>query len=508
METASTRATQEQPHPRPESAPLPLTTSKASLFLAFGTGHSYVFYVDGKSKRAGSESGQLCEGECKKDGRGLIGEENEVKKKWAQGFEESSGWSCQQFEKHGKPLGWMARLTLNAKNCPEISEPIQHLQRFFRNCGAAWEGDAEAYFFTAGVGVLVLHLSLPEGSAKTQESIKALRDPDKIKEIKESRVKIVRACTERYTVCMTEKIESAKPGQLKKWFGTPEVILKRFKEADQNHQKFPEGSLYPLFFIDEATYCVRTKEILGKVAGSKRIRASQSDQARVSYTRSEIYVDWTEALVRGHTDANCTDIENNFIVATASWYALVLMDDLASIYLLEAFAGLVSGRYYSTADEASARGLAYMDVANAAHPIRWTIRRKDLFLLEAIHRNWSSERWWKNIEERMKLLSLHYDRLEGERKERDSKRLTFAAVFLTCVTLMSAVADLVALAVNDVKSVSARDALGHLKEPDVAFAVLIPTVVGAILFLWFWVSRLLSRARRLPSESLKAGGQV
>jgi hypothetical protein len=89
-----------------------------------------------------------------------------------------------------------------------------------------------------------------------------------------------------------------------------------------------------------------------------------------------------------------------------------------------------------------------MDVANAAHPIRWTFERKDLFLLETIHKNWSSDRWWRNIEERTKLLSLHYDSLEDERAERDGKRLANIALALTCVTIASAVADLINLWTN------------------------------------------------------------
>jgi hypothetical protein len=69
--------------------------------------------------------------------------------------------------------------------------------------------------------------------------------------------------------------------------------------------------------------------------------------------------------------------------------------------------------------------------------------------VETIHRNWSSDRWRENIEERMKLLVLHYrnledklQRMEDERRESSTRTLAFIAVLLTTFTLASVIADL------------------------------------------------------------------
>jgi hypothetical protein len=134
-----------------------------------------------------------------------------------------------------------------------------------------------------------------------------------------------------------------------------------------------------------------------------------------------------------------------------------------------------------------------MDVANAAHPIRWTFERKDLFLLETIHKNWSSDRWWRNIEERTKLLSLHYDSLEDERAERDGKRLANIALALTCVTIASAVADLINLWTNP-----------NPAPLQYILLALIPVAVGFLLLLWVLLAGTMAsiagRAHRVGGE--------
>jgi len=112
-----------------------------------------------------------------------------------------------------------------------------------------------------------------------------------------------------------------------------------------------------------------------------------------------------------------------------------------------------------------------------------------VFLLETIHRNWSSERWRENIEERMKLLSLHYETLEDERNERSGRNLALVAISLAVFTLASAIADLIAL-----------------KEKRRLYfwlGLAIPLIIGAFLFWAFWLKPKL-RSRNNGNKRLKA----
>jgi hypothetical protein len=180
-------------------------------------------------------------------------------------------------------------------------------------------------------------------------------------------------------------------------------------------------------------------------------------------------------------------IEDNFTIALASWFALILMDNNSSLFIFEAFAGMVTDKPQASAEAVHRRSMAYINVSDASLSIRWTTQRKDLFLLETIHRNWSSERWRKNIEERMKLLGLHYNRLEDEFAERSGRRIAQVGILLTLVTVASAIADVITL-VNNQDQDYWFSFRYPLKDVDVYLSLpfLVVGVFGMLCVIGYW----------------------
>lgn len=447
----------------------------ASLLIAFGVGQSYIFHVDKdvRKKKVGAEARN----------------KSRAMERWEAIFKNNDGWSCEQIDNFGKPLGWMVKFTVNEINCPELKDTISHLwdicekAPFFAKRGSieAERGNIETFFFTTGVGVLVLRVELPTGSDNTLKSLEAFRNKDDRRWIKADAQQIIKKCAELYTACLNDAEKDERY-----FFKKPEWTLKRFKEVDREDWDAKDDIyFYPLLFVDNVTYEERIKDILSQVAGSDEQRNRQSDEARVSYERAQVYVDWNEALIRSHTKDKQGQIETDFLIAMASWFALVLMSRLSTIYLFEAFVGIVMKRPQPTANAVHLRNMAYNDVADAALPIRWTDARKDLYLLETIHRNWSSDRWRRDIEERMKLLTLHYERLENEQKERFNIRLTVVGTILTISTLASAAASVIDLAYNDADK-PVRHFLGWpLNKIDIYVSLAIPVLVGLLLIIGF-----------------------
>ncbi len=465
MECMTAPLTEPRPAPR-EEASTPQAPSEVTLFIGFGIGNSYIFYV----------------GDDARDGAQADSEKKVTQKYWEEVFagQNQEWWSCEQFKNYDKPLGWA--VTLNVEGC--ASEKLAAAREKFLESLAtnhqaeAVAGSLKAVFFTPGVAVLSARLL-----AADRLSYEALK-----KEPDEARRNMLAACRDLYNDCLKNAIKRnaearGQDGEEKK---PPEWTLELFDAVDKTHWGPPTGSAYPVYFYDKTTYAKTTEALLSQAAGTDAVRMRQADDARVSYSGSEVYVDWSETFVRAHGGGAAADaeqaatvreeIETAFTIGMASWFALYLMNKLASIYLLQTFVHTNADGEQSMTDAIHKKSMAYMDVANAAHPIRWTDRRRDLYLLETIHRNWSSDRWWKNIEQRMALLSLHYKRLEDQRRqladeqrreadeqrrvaeeqrrtveeqrqeverrqEANTRRLTHVATALACGTFVSIVAD-------------------------------------------------------------------
>ena len=437
-----------------ENAALP--RSETTVFTAFGIGKSYVFYVEKESR--------LQRDKC-----------------WAEVFENKNGvWEFGLLKGYNKPLGEIVTLKLEA--CSEAQTAIEGLKKAFAESFPTVKCDkVEAFLFTTGVGVLAMRITTSKGadSEKLYDELPKIGEEDNISQ---KRIPLIQVCQQLYLNVMNQSINhKCETGKLQ-W------SLYHLAQVDRSGEKTIKKYSYPLFYVDAVTYGNRTQCILQQVASSQR-RYIQSNEARVSYRGSEVYVDWSEALVRDGEN-NRDLIEKNFIIGFASWCALLLMNINSSVFLLDAFAGMYSKRDQDDAGDVHHRTMAYKDVADAILPIRWTTSRRDLFLLETIHHNWSSERVRQNVDERMKLLALHYTRLDdksreqfNQKREDSNRRLSIIAVTLTVVAFVSAIADVTNLwaAYNQTRSLLASIAF------HVSLALLVLTVSAILALFIGWL---------------------
>lgn len=413
--------------PAPTDSQKPATYCKTTMFTAFPIGKSYLFFVEKESRK-------------------------QVEKCWEQVFEdETPVWKFGRLGGFDKPLG--ETVSLNVYACEKAHPHIEALAKAFAKYSTVLETtDIEATFFTTGVAVLITRLhSKPEDGENLQ---KMLQDNQERENLRQIRLRIIDVCQKLYQEVMLKSEGDQRQRGVLHW------SLYNFKEVDPTDWEPDVSFSYPLFFVDGNTYETRTEEILDQVV-TRRRRHIQSHEARISYEGSEVYVDWSAALV-SDGEQHRTLIENNFIIGFASWFALVLMNRHSSFFSFEAFAGMFSKRKEPTTEAVHRRNMAYKIVADATLPIRWTSKRRDLFLLETIHRNWSSERIWRDIDERMKLLDLHHNRLEDKRREQFhqkreefnhkreqfSLKLAILGVILTSFAFISAIADVTNLTGN------------------------------------------------------------
>jgi hypothetical protein len=403
------------PATNPQSAP---TGSECTTLLtAFELGKSHLFYVPAKGS-------------------------NDPAVFWQQVFG-NKGWSFNDLDGYHKPLGETVRLNLDAESCPTAQPAITEVaDALERELGATLDTRfIKAFFFSAGVGVLMMRVTTTDCPSLFER----IQDREAQTQLREKRKNLVEVCRVAFLDALEKAYEKSQTLKFARPAYKPEWYLYKLEQVDRKNSENRASFSYSIFFVESGTYKEKTKSILDQVAGSRRQWITQSDAARVSYKGSEVYVDWSVALVN-HPSNSRDPIELNFVIAFASWFALAQMNKNTSVFLFDAFVGMSGGRQQVTAEAIHQRNMAYKDVADASIPVRWTTRRRDLFLLEAIHRNWSSERIRQNVEERMKLLTLHYKRLDDERREAFGLKIAIFGVGLTLFALISAIADLVALA--------------------------------------------------------------
>lgn len=398
------------PAPKPELA-------AATLLITFGVGRSYLFNADRKSDRKPNE-------------------------RWRDLFPANHGWSFDRFDEYQKPLGESVAFTFNDETHDGAGKRIKQLKQACENdlLSDLDENNIRIYFFTAGVAVVVVRLT-PTNAGDMLAFIERIQERDQRKAIRECVMEIGKLCMSEYF-----KVLSSAEAD-KRSFSTKGWSLGRIREAELKDSEISKPNFYPLFYLPEGSYNDRTTSILEPVSSTLR-REQQSETAKVPYEGAEVYVDWSEGLITNlgidpaAIENNRTKIENNFIIALACWETLILMDQNSAVFLLDTYADMVANQQRSNATAVHEKNMAYKGVSDAWLPIRWTTKRRDLFLLETIHRNWSSKRWRDNIEERMKLIDRHYNRLEDDQKERAARRFAIAAFVLTLFTLSSAIADI------------------------------------------------------------------
>jgi hypothetical protein len=613
--TAPTTAATPTETPAADSA-AEITPPLLTLFTAFGTAPSYLFYVKEKGERADKK---LCANDTES--------QSPSERYWEQIFDKNSGWDSAPLRRYAKPLGERVRFvvssspgdTSNLKNlegwlkdrfldscrgldrvrdkplleewlaeragtppdpsnrkkravwtrlkkwwcrkeferCRQNLEEVRALREAVEGAGIAYAEKlkvslerVEVTFFTPGVAVLILRFKPGCGYKHKQFIDDYFKDGTFEEIVGEDKCInrwdhiIIKSCKTLYKNLMADAAaRSAKRFNKLKWTLTP-------FEPGSHRTRDPSSEFrYPLSFLSEADYDARIEDILAPLArlkekdkpggpvesredrtGGDQVQPPdwlqqildrvdslveglgsqyerQSSEARVPYRHAEVYVDWSESLVkvRPRSDGEAGDkprfvseedrlgIETNFVVALASWLALFFMNKNSSFFLFEAFLGMVTDKPQSTANTVHERNMAYKDVADASLPIRWTTGRKDLYLLEAIHHNWSSERWRRTIEERMKLLNLHYERLEEEQKGESARRISLFGFILTVAAMASAAAGVIALLYNDTDTFSNPQVLGYkLREIDIYISLMVPIALSFIFFvgLWLWTRQI------------------
>lgn len=484
------------------SAPLGLHSPAMSLLVAFDVERGYIFRSPTdwtQPVRRGREEAE--------DPRVTTLDA------WREIFQGHDEWDTRQLsteEFFSKPLGWMATLTIDPESCPELSEALQSLDEKVRGEIPGVSNEAvlgiRAVVFPIGIGVLIIRIQLPDG---VEDLASLVTDLPGI--IKDERTSIIQEVSERYR----ERMEVA----VSKRAGGGRPLVRRYEAVDRRRVE-PAGSDYKVLFVDEAAYKKRTDQI-AQITGTKNRDNSEQE---VFYRGANIYVGWVEALARGLTSKSVEHIEDVFIIALASWYALIVMNFLVSLCTLDAFESMATTRTRFLAREkkrSHARRLAYMETANAAHPVRWTMREANLRLLEAIHKSWSSRQWWETVEERSNLLAVHYEQLEGEANERRNLGLVVFGTSIAGVTLGSAIADVIGLFPDKARYVGLHFASisSGLKEVFDNFgfvlAVLLPVMAGMLIagiLLWpleyltaFLASRKAASRSRVTSYRVSPG---
>jgi hypothetical protein len=416
----------------------PVNFPTASVIIGFDIGRTFIF----------------CD--PSKDG---------VLERWKQVFASQPGWEHDQFEGYKKPLGWIAKLSMN--KCANLDpEKIRKLVTAFQNSFAATLNpeSIQALLFSPGVGVLRMEISFAV-SEDVARRLEDLSDPKHRDPIRPLINDTIEAAVKSYTSCLDGECEQA---QAKK----EESRISPFTAVDR--QKHGHPVFFVLSFVNRSTFKVRSHRIRDLVAVSDEQSRIYNERASVGYEGAELFIDWSEALVTGDSEHLKRKIENNFIIAMASWSALALMDRHSSKDLFHVFAQTVKAAKLRLASDVYIKSMAYQDVSDAVLPTRWTVNSSDLHLLEAIHRNWSSERIQQVIGDRMSALSLHYARLQNEQKERLNTRLTMFGIIVAISTLASAAASVINLAHAN-------------KRFDIYLSLAIPLLVGLVFVcIWLW----------------------
>lgn len=383
--------------------------SETSVIIGFDIGRTFIFY---------DPSDQLSQN-------------------WASIFDRQPGWKFDQFDDYKKPLGWIAKLSM--QHCANLDvSKVTELTDAFKKLGAQLKPETmETIFFAPGVGVLSFQLAFETGEVSWR--LNDLGKKDKRKPIRPLLEDLIEAAVNHYTGLLDRKPS----------------LIKSFKAVDRGKCGYPVFFL--LSFVDQRTFYERARCIRDWLASTDEQRGIFDERARVGYEGATVFIDWSEALVTGNTANQKKQIETNFIIAMASWSSLSLMERHSA---KDSFTALAQAAGANTeplsVNEVYIRSMAYRDVSDASRPIRWTTNSTDLHLLEAIHRNWSSDRLREVIGERMQAVSVHLQRIQEElqrgqdeqrelfrgRQEVLNQRLTVFAVIVALSALASAGADL------------------------------------------------------------------
>lgn len=380
-----------------------------------------------------------------------------IRQQWDAVFTGKEGWSTDQFPaNYVKPLGWISRLTPDPATVRDVLD-----RNVWIDPGTA---ELQFIFFTIGIGVFALRADLAGDPIQAIQRFRADRDS-----IRRWFAPVLNSGAAAFREVFGKASELQKSRRA--IYKLPYVDTGRDNEI--RDARYP----YPLYFISEQAQYDQLRTADLNHAGRDPREADHGYSHDGNTAR--LHVGWAEGYANGDWPALREAIEDNFLIALASWYSLVLMNRMVSRYLIRTFAELAQRQHHSRKEESRAIRLTYMDTASASHPIRWTTRQRDLLLLERIHQVWSSDKLWKNVEERTELLSVHHDQLEAEANERRNRWFTGFGIVIACLTLASAAADVLSL-IPDRSSASWLKAYGV----HVSIALPLALLAGLAIFIF------------------------
>lgn len=399
--------------------PAAKTVTKVSLLVAFDIGQTFVF-----------KSTQSSNDDVATEWGGVFGGDHEHAKDWC----------TAQWEDFSKPMGWIATWRYfggSAKS--ELQSAMDQLRRSVPGTIEEEDTDAlRAIIFPNGIGVFILRIRpKPTWDIPTIEAF--LEDETVRVQRRRAFCDIIKWAAE----CYLGYMHAARP-----LLENGARAVTAIGAIERKHGAQRAAYAYPIYFLDEPRY--------------KEWRRTQADSA-TPFGDTELSLTWGLCGVKlGATDHRF-DLERDFAIGLAGWYALAVMTNRSTLYIRDALHALSSNKANPTAANARIIRLAYTEAASQALPIQWTSRESDLFLLEAIHECWISERWWRIVEQKTNLLAAHWEQEAGASNDRWNRKITAFGVAIAFITLSSAVADFIQLTVEppgiDSKNLNGLDRL-------------------------------------------------
>lgn len=290
----------------------------------------------------------------------------------------------------------------------------------------------EIIFFPRGIGVLVLRVEARENVQPDSWRDDFKSDRGRLKEA----LQPILSDAQRAYISVMNGVASRKVNKFVFIINLPG----RGREVDKARFPFAVG------FTDTA------KATLADTDATKPATVNKSDLFGYCYSSSNrenkitlcLDVGWGETTVynSGGSEAAKGAIVDAFIVATASWFSLVLMNRLVSQFLRDLFVDIAGGRRRLSDREGQKIRLAFMDASNASRPVSWTFRERDLLLLDRIHETWCTKRWWRKVEERTTLLAAHHNEVAADIRRNSEDKLARLVIILSIMAAFSAIKDI------------------------------------------------------------------
>lgn len=366
-----------------------------SLLVTFDIGQTFVFKSTGKHRE-------------------------EVVKEWGEvfsGHPHEADWCTEQWADYSKPMGWIATWRyFYGSDKPELKAAVDQLREAVPGELDDDKDAIRAIIFPNGIGVLIVR-----SRAAVDSTLNSLYNILIEEKKKENRRAACGALLSYAARCYMGFMCDARP-----LLASGAKAVTPITAIQRTHKILQTAFTYPVFFFDEPHF--------------------QPGDECFSYEGTKLDIGWGKCIVQRASDADhVLQLERNLAIGLVSWFALLVMTDRSTQYIRDAIHALASRERHPGSMDARIIRLAYTEAANQALPIQWTSHEQDLFLLEAIHKCWVSERWWRIVEQKTNLLAAHWEQEAGDANEIWTRNIAIFGVLIACMTLASAFADLIGL---------------------------------------------------------------